>query len=219
MKRTLEDLCKRSYEVLVSPRTGFRNLISRPLHWSVAIILGGLIYILIFAVLIQVPSLLTWVFIHDLATNELIYIMPSLFAALITILYIIILAGILIFNFLRRKVQNVSQRAMEKTKVLSVYTFSLLPYVFFLTQLPFILIHGGHYFLFGLFPLYIALWVGLSSWHFSLFYLAIRLTMSKRTAIIIISGYIATCVAFVVFWAWFINFSNWSITILGYLFG
>ncbi|MHC1592090.1 MAG: hypothetical protein ACXQS8_08380 [Candidatus Helarchaeales archaeon] len=219
MKQGLVDLWRLCYDLLFSPREGFRKLHSRPVHWCVSLLIGWSIFILNAFLLLQVPSILTWAFVHDLVTNEFYVLSIAIWFLLASIIYFLLIGCLFLVNVLRRKIEKKSKVEGERTKLLAFYNFSLLPFAFFLTQLPFIFLQGGHYVLFGLFPFYIILWLALMGWHVFLFFSSIRVVLSLRCALVYTGILIASIAGILLFLAVFVNWSNWSIWIFGFLFG
>ncbi|MHA1146024.1 MAG: hypothetical protein ACTSRW_14875 [Candidatus Helarchaeota archaeon] len=218
MKQEFSEFCKRFQEVLLTPKRGFQNLLSRPVHWSIVTILGCLMFILNAWMLLNVPSFLSWIFVHDLVTNEFFLIGLPIYFTIVSIYYFIVLGSIFLANFIRRKIEKVPKRPLERTKLLNIYAFSLLPYILFLSQIPFALTFGGYYNLFGLLPFYIIIWIGISAWHLFLFFTAVRQIRPLKTTIIVVACYFVAIIGILIFWTWFVNFSNWSITMIGYFF-
>ena len=216
----VKNLGKRIYQMFNSPSEGFKELMDNPIHSSISFSLGFGIFCLIFYILLQVPTLLSSIFIHDMASAFIFPIVYLIIFGLVAILFSIIILNFLIGNLIRRRIQNKKAMMKEKTKVLNIYVFSLTPYIMFLTQIPFIIIFGGNYNLFFLNFFIIGLFIGLSAWHFVLFYKGLIISLkTKKAARNVLIIYLTILSTLVILITYVINFNGLSISILGYLFG
>jgi len=217
-KENTKNTLNKMYKVLISPSEGFSELNNKPVHSSFGFILGYGMYCLIFLMISLVPTIFSSIFFHDMATAFEPWLIYLIYFSLVFILYVIIQMNIQIINLLRRKIKKNDAINKEKTNVMNLYSWSLLPYVMFITQIPFILIFGGHYNLFFLHFFIISLFIILSCWHFVLFFKGLNTLKSAKSSKTIFIIYLAILITIIILSVYIINWNNVSISILGYLF-
>jgi len=216
---TTKNMLNRMYKVLISPTEGFTELEEKPVHSSLSFLLGYGMFCLIFLMILQVPTILSTLFIYDMGTTFEPIIIVLIYISVVFILYVIIQINIQLINLIRRKIRKNDAINKEKTKIINLYSWSLLPYVMFVTQIPFILIFGGHYNLFFLHFFVISLFIILSCWHFVLLYKGLNSLKSAKSSKTIFIIYLAILISITILSVYIINWNNLSITILGYLYG
>ena len=214
-----KEMLKKMYKVLISPSEAFAELEEKPVHSSLSFVLGYSMFCLIFLMILQVPTIFSTLILYDMGSTFQPVITFLIYISVVFILYVIIQLDIQGFNLIRRKIRKKDAIDKEKTKVLNLYSWSLLPYVMFITQIPFILIFGGHYNLFFLHWFVISLFIILSCWHSVLLYKGLNSLKSAKSSKIIFISYLAILISITILSLYIINWNNLSLTFLGYLYG
>ncbi|MHA1797782.1 MAG: YIP1 family protein, partial [Candidatus Helarchaeota archaeon] len=209
IKENLKNISVKVYEILTSPSKGFKNVLKSPDHSSIAFLFGYGIFCLIFLMLLQFPTILSSIFLHDAGTSLYPQIIFLIYFSLVFFLYVFILLNFQLFNLLRRKIQKIEPAFKEKTKIINIYVYSLVPYGLFCTQIPFIIIFGGHYNLFFLSFFIISLFLALTSWHFILFYKGLKISLkNKKNSRLLFIIYISVIISIILMSIYLVNFSK-----------
>lgn len=192
-----------------------KEISDNPTSWKyIFLLLVGLLTIF-FVYLVQVPSALNSLLI--IASGLPLYIITlisMLVMVILSLIYFIILYIICIIGVRLRR----SREEHRNKKILfNLYIYSLAPWLILATQIPFILIFGGHYMLFNLSFFFYFLLGLVIGWHVVLLYRGIQTNsdLSPRRAKLIAGIYIGSISAMAGFVIYAILYINFSITWLG----
>ncbi len=204
-----KNIFRRIWGIYLNDRETFREVAEHPTNLMyIFLLLVGIVTIFMFY-LIQVPS----------GLNSIIIIASTFPISLIILLFMVFMvAGALIYYLVLYIICMIGTRLRKSRKehrqkkvIFNLYIYSLAPFLVLATQIPFILILGGHYSLFALKPYFLFLLGLTTGWHLVKLYRAIQ-TNSDITArrakllTILYIAMIAVGVAFIVYAVLYINF-------------
>jgi len=200
---------KRIRGLLLMDKGTLKEIVERPtsLIYIFFLLVGILTMFMIY--LIQVPSGLNSIIIF--ASTFSVSIIVLLFLVVMVIgacIYFFILYIVCIVGVHLRKPREAHR---PKKTLFNLYIYSLAPVLILITQIPFLMIFGGHYSLFNLRPFFFALLGLVIGWHVLLLYRAIQVGSDitpKRAGILvgIYVGIIGAGAAFIIYAILYINF-------------
>jgi hypothetical protein len=208
---------KRIFGIFSSPTTTFKEICQAPTSWKLLYPLLVAIITMLFAFLVQVPSGLTSILVGaNIFPLYLIYLLFFVVMAIFSLVFIGFLNLIYVTGVRLRKPRK--EHRNRKTMV-NIYVYSLVPFLLLISQIPFIVIFGGHYSLFQLqFFFYFLLGV-VFGWHFILIYRGLQIgsDIRPKSAKILMGLYIGIilCIAISIIYA--ILYINFDISWLGFL--
>ncbi|MBD3229369.1 MAG: hypothetical protein GF329_14385 [Candidatus Lokiarchaeota archaeon] len=207
---------KRIYQTLLTPKDTFENITKKPTRFS--IILAGilLLYGLIFYFLFFHPNIWKNIFFIQFSGLSLLSLI-GIFFIIVIIFALIFVSILLITNFIRQLITKRGKK--KKLVVLNYYFYSLVPFIFLLTQLPFIFIFNGYYQLLGLNIFYIGFYIlvlGLHVYYFSIA-IGVGLDLSWKKTIFVGFIFSLLILGLFIFIYWVLFYSNISYSWLGSL--
>ncbi len=210
------NVLKRISRIFLNRKEMLKEIANEPTSWKwIFLLLVGILTM--FAVYaIQVPSMLTSILI--LASGLPDYMIVSLFMVVMVIVAILYFIFVFIVYIVGIRLRKGNQHRSSKV-IFNLYVYSLSPILLLATQIPFILIFGGHYTLLNLAPFF-AFILGLTvGWHAVILYNGIQTnsTITPKGAKIVTICYLGSLGALTGFLIYAILYIPFSITWLGAL--
>ncbi|MDD1777008.1 MAG: YIP1 family protein [Candidatus Helarchaeota archaeon] len=211
------NLIKRIFGIFLNPTTTLKEVCEAPTSWKLSYLLLVAIITILFVFLVQMPSGLTSILIGaSIFPQYLIFLLFFVVMALFSLIFVGIL-NLIYVTGVRLKRSRIEHRS-RKTMV-NLYIYSLVPFLLLSSQIPFILIFGGHYSLFQLqFFFYFLLGV-VFGWHFTLVYRGLQTCsdISPKGAKIVTGIYMGIIIGFAFSIIYAILYINFDISWLGFL--
>ena len=208
---------RRIFGIFSNPTTTLKEICEAPTGWKRSYLLLVAILTIFFVFLVQVPSGLTSILIGArLFPQYLIYLLFFGVMAAFSLIFTGLLNLVYITGVRLRKSKK--EHRSRKTMI-NLYIYSLVPFLLLLSQIPFILIFGGHYSLFHLQFFFYFLGGAVFGWHFILIYRGIQTgsDISPKGAKILTGIYIGIIVCIVISIVYAILYINFDISWLGFL--
>jgi len=207
----------RIFGIFLSPTTTLKEICDAPTSGKLLYLLLVAIVTILFVFLVQIPSGLTSILIGASMFPQ--YQIYFLFFAVMAI-FSLIFIGLLNLIYATGVSLKKSRKEHRSRKIMvNLYIYSLVPFLLLSSQIPFILIFGGHYSLFHLQFFFYFLLGAVFGWHFVLIYrgLQIESDISPKGAKILTVIYIGViiCIAFSIIYA--VLYINFDISWLGFL--
>jgi len=215
---TKNNLMKRLIGIYLHPTETFQEISKAPTSWKQVFLLLLGILTIFFVYLVQIPSGLTSILIG--VSLFPIYLIVLLFVAVMIIFSLIYF----LFLYIVYKVGvhlRISRKEHRSKKIIfNLYIYSLAPLLLIVSQIPFILLFGGHYSLFSLKWFHLGLFVFLIGWHMILLYRGVQINsdINSQHAKLVTGIYIGSIGALMFFLIFAILYINFDISWLGVLF-
>ncbi|NVM54722.1 MAG: hypothetical protein HWN66_13555 [Candidatus Helarchaeota archaeon] len=212
-----DNVLKRLAGIYLQPKETFKEISDDPTSWKLIFALLVGIISIFFVYLIQIPSGLTSIIVVTY-TFPIYIIFPLLFAVMI-IFSLISLIFLYVVCILGRRLRKSQKEHRNKKVIFNIYIYSLSPLLLLVSQVPFILIFGGHYSLFNLRLFYTFLLGLIVGWHVKLLYQGIQANsdISPQRAKLIAGIYMGSICAIVGFMIYAVLYLNFDVSWLGLL--
>ncbi|MHA1264995.1 MAG: YIP1 family protein [Candidatus Helarchaeota archaeon] len=205
--------------LLLHARDTFEEITEAPTGWKwIFLYLIGILTL--FSIyLIQVPTGLSSILIG--ASTFPMYLIILLYLLVMVIASAFLFLFLLIVYQIGIRLRRSHTTHRSRKIIYNLYIYSLTPFILLISQIPFVLIFGGHYSLFNLTVFYYFLLGFVFGWHFFLFYRAIQTAaeMSPQRAQVITGIYIGSLGTFTGILIYAILYINFDISWLGGLIG
>ncbi len=195
--------------IFLSPKETLQDIADAPTSWKYIFLLP-IIFLAVFCVFfIQVPSGLNSILI--IASTLPMYLIILLFIVVVAIVSLLYDFLLFIIFFIGRRLRKSKNDHRSQKAIFNLYIYSLSPLLLLITQIPFILIFGGHYSLFNLRFYFFFLFGMVIGWHVVLLYRAIQTNSDispNRAKLLtgIYIGSIAVLALVLVYATYYINF-------------
>ena len=138
------NILRRLYDIILKPKDTYVNIRNKPTRISLILIGTILFYSLIFYFLLLNPNLWKNLFFIQFSGLGILELM-GIFFVLVVIFTLLSIGFIILINYLRQLITKKGKK--KKIVILNHYFYSLSPFLFFLTQIPFLLILTPFYLL------------------------------------------------------------------------
>jgi len=169
---TQKNVLKRILGMFSHPTETLEEICKVPSSWKIIFLLLVANLTIIFVYIVQIPTGLNSILIG--ASLFPVYIIVLLFLVVMIIFAVILLGIINFIYFIGVRLRRSRSEHRSRKIIFNIYVYSLVPAFFLLSQLPFILIFGGHYSLFQLRIFFYILFGIIIGWHVLLSYKGIQ---------------------------------------------
>lgn len=212
------NMLRRVIGIYLHPIETFQEISKAPTSWKQIFLLLLGILTIFFVYLVQIPSGLTSILIG--ASFFPIYLIILLFIVVMIIFSLVYFLLLYVVYEVGIHLRISRKQHRSKKIIFNLYIYSLTPLLLIISQIPFILIFGGHYSLFSLNFFYLGVLVFLIGWHMLLLYRGIQIDsdINAQHAKYITGIYIGIIGSLILFLIFAILYINFDISWLGLLF-